>query len=152
MAAVSFGVPALTKLVENMDAHDRIIDERLTLEISEEGTGHNLLQPGYYVCFRDPRDSASEKFSLDNQLRVRDDKDQEFSGCSYAVLDIEPKFLASRERELDQKIAKLIAELNGKGQSGKSALEFLRDTMDGYDQYRRLQRGRELRAPAAQDA
>ncbi|GAH53710.1 unnamed protein product [marine sediment metagenome] len=43
-------------------------------------------------------------------------------------------------------MAKLIAELNGKGQSGKAALEFLRETLDTYDKFRRLERARELKA------
>lgn len=41
-------------------------------------------------------------------------------------------------------MAKLIAELNGKGQSGKAAIDFLRDTLDAYDNFKRLKRARAL--------
>jgi hypothetical protein len=142
-AVAAFAAPALQKLVENIDDHDRILDQRLTLEISEPQTGHNLLQPGYFVCFRLPVDGG-RALQLDNKLQVMDENGQDFTECSYAVLDIEAKFLADRQREIDQKIAKLISELGGKGQSGRAAIEFLRETMDLYDRHRRLERARAL--------
>jgi hypothetical protein len=149
VAAVSFAAPALAKLVENIDDHDKIIDERLALEIAAPGTGHNLLQPGYFVCFRQPQpEDDIHRLYLDNRLRVVGvvDKDEiEFCETSYAVLEMEDQFLADREREIDQKVAKLMAELGGKGQSGRAAIEFLRETMDLYDRYRRLQRARHFK-------
>ena len=143
-AAVSFGVPALLKLVDNLNDHDRILDERLTLEIKEPGRGHRLLQPGYFVCFKGP---VEKGLFLSSDLRVlKTDRTNAFQECSYAVLQVERQFHAHREWEIDQKMAKLIAELNGKGQSGKAALEFLRETLDTYDKFRRLERARELKA------
>lgn len=143
-AAVSFGVPALLNLVDNLNDHDRIIDERLTLELEEPERGHRLLQPGYFVCFKKP---VEEGLFLRSDLRVlQTDRRTPFEDCSYAVLEVERLFHAQREWEIDQKAAKLIAELNGKGQSGKAALEFLRGTLDTYDKFRRLERARELQA------
>jgi len=142
-AAVSFGVPALLKLIDNLDNHDRIIDERITLELSKPEAGRNLLQPGYLVCFGMPIEGD---LFLSHKLRViRNDGSNEFNECSYAVLGIERQFQASRDWEIDQKVAKLVAELNGKGQSGKAALDFLRETLDAYDRFQRLEEARALR-------
>lgn len=149
-AAVSFGVPALLKLVDNIDQHDRIIDERLTLEISEPEKGHQLLQPGYFVCFKEP---VEEGLYLRSDMRVlQPDQKSPFKKLSYTVLEVDRAFHAHRDWEIDQKAAKLIAELNGKGQSGKAALEFLRETLDTYDKYRRLERAYELQAKAKEGA
>lgn len=65
--------------------------------------------------------------------------------CSDAVIGVEKQFYANRAWEIHQKAAKLIAELNGKGKSGKAALDFLKDTLDTYDRFRRLERASELR-------
>jgi len=50
-ASVSFASSALLKLVENINNHDQIIDERLTLEVVEPEKGHKLLQPGLFCLF-----------------------------------------------------------------------------------------------------
>lgn len=155
-AAVSFGAPALTKLIENIEQHDRIIDDRMILEVSTPGTGHNLLQPGYFVCFAAPIEEERSLF-LTSNLRVVQANEGDpagtaaFTECSYAVVEVQQEFNAGREWELDQKINKLISELNGKGQSGRAALDFLRDTMDLYDRYKRLERARALLARQAKE-
>jgi len=142
-AAVSFGVPTLLNIVDNLDNHDKIIDERITLEIDKPERGHQLLQPGYFVCFKVP---VEEGLFLSSNLHVlQADKKTLFERCSYAVIEVEQDFHAQREWEIDQKVAKLIAELNGKGQSGKAALEFLRETFDAYDKFRKLERAKELK-------
>lgn len=148
-AGISFGAPVLMTLIENVEQHDRIIDDRTILEVSKPGTGHNLLQPGYFVCFADPIDEDRSLYLTSNLRVVQTDpsdpaKAQAFAECSYAVLEVQKEFSAGHDWEIDQKINKLISELNGKGQSGRAALDFLRDTMDTYDRYRRLQRAREL--------
>ena len=139
--AVAFGVPALLELVDHLDDHDCILDERLKLEIDHPGTGHKLLQPGYYVCFKNPVISG---FSLSQDLRVITAEGEEFDEFSYAVLEVSREFQAHLQWEIDQKVAKLVAELNGKGQSGKAALEFLRETLDGYSKFNKLQRAKDL--------
>lgn len=141
--ALNFTVPALLKLVDNLDNHDRIIDQRIKLEIAGPNQGFRLLQPGYFVCFRKP---VSQGLKLSNDLRVLKDDNSEFKDCSYAVLSITKDFHDEAEWEIDQKTAKLIAELNGKGQSGKTALEFLRETIDGYSNFKKLRRAKELQA------
>ena len=142
-AAVSFGVPTLLNLVDNLNNHDKILDERITLEIDQPERGHQLLQPGYFVCFKVP---VEDGLFLSSNLHVlQADRKTLFERCSYAIIEVEQDFHAQREWEIDQKVAKLIAELNGKGQSGKAALEFLRETFDAYDKFRKLERARELK-------
>lgn len=113
----------LIHLIGNLDKHDEIIDQRVALEMSNPSYGDMLLQPGYYVCFAKPMDNSRE-LQIDHTLRVLDGVN-EFTECSYAVLELEPFFTSDRVREIDQNAARLIAELDGKDASG-SAIEFLR--------------------------
>ncbi len=136
--------PSLLKLVDQLDQHDAIIDQRLKLELEAPGTGHPLLQPGYYVCFRN---EVEEGLYLEPELRVTTDEGgTEHLACSYVVLEVARCFHEHYEWEIDQKVAKLVAELNGKGKSGKAAIEFLRDTISGYSKFRRLERAHALLA------
>ncbi len=137
--------PGIVNLVDNLDAHDRIIDQRLKLELDEPGTGHLLLQPGYFICFKEP---APAGLSLDADLRVLHEDGSEYKDGSYTVLEIARKFHEHYEWEIDQRIAKLIAELNGKGQSGRAAIDFLRETMLAYTRFKRLERAHDLRSQA----
>lgn len=143
VGAASMGAKAAANLIDQIDNHDMIIDQRIRLEPVESHIAHNLLQPGYFVCFRRPVKENEAKY-LDSQLRVLDGNKEEFKGCSYAVIDIQKEFRQNPEIEIDQKAAKLASELEGKGQSGKAALEFLKDTLDTYTKFRNLQRAKEL--------
>ena len=147
-ASVSFGSSALLTLVENINNHDRIIDERLTLEVVEPEKGHKLLQPGYFICFNKP---VGEGLSLNSNLTVLNPDQSVFEGASYTVLEVEREYHGQPLMEIDQKAAKLIAELNGKGQSGKAALDFLRDTIDYYNKYKKLERIRELKSKESKE-
>jgi hypothetical protein len=143
VGAASIGAQAAANLVDNIDQHDMIIDQRIRLEAAESHIAHNLLQPGYFVCFRRPVTEGEAKY-LDSQLHVLDSDKKEFKGCSYAVVEIQKEFRQNPEIEIDQKAAKLASELDGKGQSGKAALEFLKDTLNTYTKFKNLQRAKEL--------
>lgn len=138
---VAFG--PVVKLVDTLDDHDQILDDRVTLEIAEPGTGHKLLQPGYLVHSRNPIDTASE---LGNDLRIRDSNGDPYEESGYAVLEVRREALADRQYEIDQKAAKLVSELQGKGQSGESALSYLRDTLRAYSTFQDLQRAHDLQS------
>ena len=87
-----------------------------------------------------------EGLFLSSNLQVlQADRNTPFERCSYVVIEVERDFHAQREWEIDQKVSKLVAELNGKGQSGKAALEFLRETFDAYDKFKKLERAQELK-------
>jgi len=141
--AVDFAVGPLVDLVDAIDDHDRILDERVTLEIAEPETGHKLLQPGYFV---QSKGSIDTSHTLGPNLRLRDSNGDEYRKHSYAVLELVRDELADRQYEIDQKAAKLVSELQGKGQSQQAALTYLQETLDAYSKFRKLQRARELQS------
>jgi len=124
-------------LLDRLDSHDAIIDENLKLEIAEESTGSKILQTGHWVCFSEPQ-TAGLKLNYD--LKVLDDDGADFDGCSYVVYTVRNVFDEEPEWEVTQKLATLLSELNGKGESGKPAISFLRDTMNGYSNFKKLKR------------
>jgi hypothetical protein len=63
---------------------------------------------------------------------------------SYAVYSIRAQEAEEPEWEIDQRVAKLLSELEGKGNSGKAAIEFVRDTIEAYSKFKKLQRIQEL--------
>ena len=141
--AAATAIGPLTDLIGNLDKHDEIIDQRVALEISDPEHGDMLLQPGYFVCFSQPVDDA-RMLHINHQLRVLDSVN-EFTECSYAVLEIEPAFTIDHTRELDQRAARLIAELDGKD-PGVSAIECLRSAVDAADKFHRIERAQQLMA------
>ena len=136
----AMNAPRFLQLVDSLDDHDRLLEDRITLTVTEPQQGEDLLQPGYLVCFDgEPPEGAR----LQNDTRVHT-SDGPCDG-TYAVLQVEREHHQTREQEISQKAAKLVAELNGKGQSDtKSALDFLTETLRAYDNYQRIERAREL--------
>jgi len=143
---IRLGTKALVDLVDNIDQHDEILDERITFEIEGPKTGHKLLQPGYFVCFRE--DTVRGNLELRHDLHVLENGETYDEG-SYVVLEIDRPAnvlddAVARKQVIDQKAAKLVAELNGKGRSAESPLHFLRETLDAYSKYKRLERARAI--------
>jgi len=145
MAFASSISKPLVELIDLMDAHDRIIDERVRFAIAEPNTGQKILQTGHFVCFREEIDAESENLRLDKNLRVVDGEGREFEGCSYAVYTITDEVYSDHKWIVDQKVAKLLSELNGKGNSGEAAIHFLRKTIEAYTKYRKIERYTELK-------
>jgi hypothetical protein len=134
---------SILELVNQLDRHDKIMESNLRLEIAEESTGSQLLQTGHWVYFERPQ--AEKALKLDPNLQVRDaNTGTVFDGCSYAIFTVRREETQEPNWEIDQKVAKLLSELNGKGNSGKAAIEFLRDTMDGHNKFKKLKRIEEL--------
>ena len=63
-----------------------------------------------------------------------------FIDGSYAVYSIRKLDYQEPFWEIDQKIAKLFSELDGKGNSSRAPIDFLRDTIEGYTAFRKIQR------------
>lgn len=141
---------SIFKLVDDLDPHDRIIDERLDLEATKSGTKHPLLQQGYYVIFRNEVNSEKARYLklIGNQLKVMTSSGNEFVDCSYAIIEVQKELRVNPQDEIDEKVAKLASELSGNGQSGKAAIEFLRDTMKYYNNFKKLERATELQKKA----
>lgn len=128
---------SLVELLDRLDKHDLIMESNLRLEITEQDTGSQLLQAGHWVYFDKPSEEALE---LDSNLHIKGD----FADSNYAIFSIKKEEAQEPQWELSQKIATLLSELNGKGSSGKAAIEFLRETMDGYAKYKKITRYQEL--------
>jgi len=134
------------KMLDELDPHDSIIDEHIDFDASEAGTVHSLLQQGYYVIMRDRMTARDVRYLklVGDELRLFRSDMSEFEACSYVIIEVSKTFKLSPVEEIDEKAAKLASELSGKGQSGKAALEFLRDTMKTYENFRKLERIKEL--------
>ena len=134
----------LLQLVDDVDDHNAIIDRQITLEKDPQDDRQPRLQPGYLVCFDDA--AADGEYELGADRKVYAPDGTAYDG-NYAVLRLERESVEKRERELTQKAAKLMSELDGKGQSDeKAAVDFLLDTMESYDNFTKLKRARELQA------
>jgi len=133
----------LINLIDKLDEHDSIINREIRLQIISPEQGIPVLQPGFIVCFSKEVDNSN--LYLNRALRVLKNETQAFTDCSYAVLRVDREIIEDyKALEISQKAAKLAAELNGKGASGKAPLEFLQNTIDLYTRYRRLERFNEL--------
>lgn len=62
----------------------------------------------------------------------KESQGEPFLDASYAVYSIRKVDYQEPFWEIDQKIAKLLSELDGKGNSSRAPIDFLRDTMEGY--------------------
>ena len=134
----------LLELVDSVDDHDPIIDQQITLEKEKQDDRQPKLQPCYLVCFDDS--VPEDEYELEDDRRVYTADGTPYDG-NYAVFELEREQYETRERELGQKAAKLMTELNGKGQSDeKAAVDFLVDTMEARDNYSKLERAKELQA------
>ncbi len=148
-AAVALpAIKGIVNMIDSLDDHESIIDSNLQLSISEENTGAKILQTGHWIYFNKPQD---EGLKLNPTLQVldRNNKSNElFKECDYVVYSIMAEEAQEPEWETDQKVAKLLSELGGKGNSGKSAVEFVRDTVEGYSKFKKLNRIKELEEKA----
>ncbi len=145
-SGLEIAVPQFLNLMNHLDDHDPIMDRRIRFDrpAEEPGAGDRLLQPGYYVLFRDPVDRT---LHLNRDLQVVDEQGNRFDETSYVVLEADRQFFeeSSFNQEINQKAAKLMNQINGRGQSDtKSSLDFLQDTLQAYTVTRKIERLREL--------
>lgn len=144
LGVVNFAVGPVVELVNNIDEHDKILNDQVTLEPPRENRdGIKELKPGYMVC---SEEKIGEEATLEDSLRIQSSGGGETQKESYAVFGIVRDNLVDRQYEINQRAAKLIAELKGKGQSKNSSVHFLQETLDVYSKFRKLERARELQA------
>jgi len=126
---------ALVSLIDSADEHESIIDSTLQLHMQKSNMGFNVLQTAHWVCFSKPPKNA--------KVVTKDNKP--FTGCSYAVISITNKAYKEPKWEIDQKIAKLLTEIeSGKSGTSDSVIKFVSETMTGYTNYKKLERIQEL--------
>jgi hypothetical protein len=135
----------LTNLLERLDDHDPIIDSNVRLDVADDSTGYQVLQTGHLICFDEPQE---ETLILKPNMDIyhKEPQGEPFIEGSYAVYSIKKVHYQEPFWEIDQKIAKLLSELDGKGNSSRAPVDFLRDTMEGYTAFRKIQRYYELQS------
>ncbi|HKI07097.1 MAG TPA: hypothetical protein VKA09_01755 [Nitrososphaeraceae archaeon] len=127
-----------------MDEHDAIIDSNLRLDVADDSTGYQVLQTGHWICFDEPQ---GQDLILKPNMDIYHKEPQgggPFIDASYAVYSIRKVDYQEPFWEIDQKFAKLLSELDGKGNSSRAPVDYLRDTTEGYTAYRKIQRYYEL--------
>ncbi|MFT3767433.1 MAG: hypothetical protein QM820_18425 [Minicystis sp.] len=147
-AGLATGVgSALVDLVDTLDNHDRIISGRIALNINKSpDQGYDLLQPGFLVCFEKDVDASQLVMGNDRRVyRLVNNDHVAYKDQSYAVLRVRRDFVPAPDYVIDEKVATLLAQLEtGKGQPGTASLTFLRETLEAYTNFTRLQRYTEL--------
>jgi len=141
---------AIFQLVDALDTNEQIIDQTLRLYVKGKsafrgGAGFDLLQTGHYVCFsKEPK----KELKLTRQRKILlSSSGKEYKASSYVIYSIVKKASEEPEEEIDQKVANLLSELNGDGKDRtKKAVEFLSETIDGYNNFKKLNRINELTA------
>lgn len=142
LGVVNFAVGPVVELVNNIDEHDEILNDQVTLELPRENrVGIKVLKPGYVVC---SRDTIEQDATLGADLRIQPPGGGEDTNGSYAVFGILRDNIVDQQYAINQRAAKLVAELKGKGQSEHSPIHFLQETLDVYGKFRKLERAREL--------
>jgi hypothetical protein len=136
------GANGILNLIDKIDEHDKIIDDTLRLEIAQPNIGAAILQTGNFIYFNQ---SQKEGLKFDSTKKIVKENGDSFTECDYVVISMRNTEIEEiNEWEKDQKAAKLMSELQGKGTSGKAAVEFVKDTIEGYNNFRNLQRIAEL--------
>lgn len=142
-------VSATVQLINNLNQHDRIIRSRIDLDFNKPtNRGYKLFQTGFFVCFAQPVDATDLWFGSTGKVYTQASNAQhwvEYKETSYIVLRVVRDFLQSPDYVIDEKAATLMSELTGKQDRATNSLNFLRDTLNAYNSYRRLQRYVELK-------
>jgi hypothetical protein len=134
----------LTNIVNSLNENEEVLDDQVRLEPDEEpNQGTDLLQPGYLVAFNDANIKEGG-CDLTQNIKLENSNGNLVTDRPYAVLEVEREHNEVEFPETDQKAAKLAAEMNGKGKSGKDALHYLQQTFESYDKFERIQRGEQL--------
>ena len=132
---------AFANLLEKSDSHEKIIDSNLELEIIKPHRGARILQTGHWVCFSDNMPSG---LKITPTLKIINKNGESFKDCSYIVYSIRNILAEEPEWEITQKVATLLTELHGKKGRAKSAISFLTSTMEGYANFKKLNRHSEI--------
>lgn len=132
-------LPGIIKVVDKIERHDKIIRQEICFHICEPNNCLPILQPGYFVCFEQETDGT--QFYLREDFYIVDEDGDELESLDYAVLRIDRKTADNyTNMEVSQKMAKLSAELQGKSESGRGALDFLHETLDTYNRFKNFER------------
>jgi len=149
IAGLSSGVgSALLKLVDELDAHDKIIEGEIRLSVNKpENNAFDLLQPGFFICFSKEIDASNLFLGIDRKLHTSNsDGALEYANHSFILLRVDRAYEEAPDFIIDEKSATLLSEIeSGKGERGTNALSFLTETLKAYNNFNRLKRYKELK-------
>lgn len=141
-------INSLTTVVSKLDEHDQIVNAKIKLAVNRpDNQGFDHLQPGFLICFNGAVSASNLVLGEDKKLYYKDgSKYKHYQHRSYAVLRVDRAGTMAPDFERNQKLATLLTEIeNGKNGGAKSALNFLEETMESYQNFKRLQRYTELK-------
>ena len=139
--ASSTVVKVVEKLFSALEKNTQVVRIPISFYPGKEKRGYAPFQEGTYVVFAIPQ--QPEKFTVADNCLLESEED--ISDVSYTVFDIFPEERVSPEFVQTQKIATLLTQIrSGNQNTTKSSLEFLTETLEGYSNYRKLQRYLEL--------
>ncbi|MBI9010841.1 MAG: hypothetical protein JEZ08_01325 [Clostridiales bacterium] len=149
LGALTFGMKTvadnIVKVINKVNKHDCILDSELILRRSEEKSGDCLLQEGFFVCFSEKlTDEEMNNTYLHNDLVLRSKTGEEFSKSSYGIVEVKKEYQVDKTWQIEQKVAKLMSEIKGNGMSGEAPLHFLKDTLEGYANFKKIKRGNDI--------
>lgn len=129
-------VDTFMKLIEITRKHNVIMDGSLNLKVNDYGTYDDILQEGIYISVEDNVGEYDEITVNKNLFLERDG--EEFKELNYFVIEIKKGSIDDEQYLIDQKVAKLVSELNGKGNGTKAPIFFLRETLTGYNNFNKI--------------
>jgi hypothetical protein len=73
----------ILNLIDQINEHDKIIDDTLRLEIAQPNIGSVILQTGNFIYFNLPQ---KEGLKFDSTKKIVNENGDSFTGCDYAVI------------------------------------------------------------------
>ncbi len=141
--AASAAVGVAEKLVSALEKDTNVIKVPVSFYPGRQRKGYIPFQEGTYVVFAMPQNP--EGIILDDSGLLRSEKD--ISDLSYVVFDVYTEKRISPEFVISQKLATLLTQLrDGKKYTAKRTIEFIEETIDGYSNFKKLERYLELKS------
>lgn len=139
-AMVSSSVLRVTeRLVAALEKDLDVVKVPIALYSGTPSPGRGLLQVGTYVAFATEIDGS--RYCLTNGGEVQR-KDGSQVDVSYVCFQVDTDKAVSPEFVITQRVATLLTQMQAKqtGSSARSAFEFIKETLQVYSSYRKLER------------
>ncbi len=146
IAPYAFGGSAVVsvteKLVSALEKDTRVIKVPFAMYPGVPRPNRAPLQAGTYVAFAQAQDPSG--FKLENGLLTTSKKASE---VSYAVFEVVPKKQVSPKFVVGQKVATLLTQMKEDNpNSALAAIDFLKDTLTQYENFKKLNRYLQLKS------
>jgi len=137
-------ISAVNKIFSKLERDQDVIRVPFSLYPSTQLTrGRAPLQAGVYVIFPEPQYGNALKMDDSGLLWTTEDRQADVTYATFAVV---PGQSLSSESLCSQKLATLLTQIRAdNNNSDRSTFDFLQDTLQGYQNFRMLERYQELR-------